>query len=689
MPPLVLDLADPAATDPGLSGAKAANLARARAAGFPIVPGVVLTTHAVGIGHATPGVRAAIVSAVVHTLGRLDGTVLIVRSSSTIEDIGTSSMAGRFTSLLDVRGDAALYDAIDAVVRSADRVRDVDGTRRPIAVLIQRQIDAAVGGVMFGIDPVTGDRHHMVIEAVAGGPDQLVGGTVMADHYTITRWGRYVSVTRDGHAPPLTRDQRHVLARLARRAERTYGSPQDIEWLIDPSGRVWFLQSRPVTAAPTGPDRHHRGARLGPGPLAETFPDPLRPLEVDLWIEPLRSGLIRSLQTVGAVPTRRLERSPVVAVVGGRVAVDLDLIGDNGPGSIRRRRTPARMLRRLAVAWRVGRLRVVLPRLAGEVIRTIDDDLAALPHPRTMATAELAALLHDARAELATAHTYEMLAGMLLPTGVDDGPVVTAGGLALGALVAGRAEGWDDRTLIERFPAVLALTAPRLGTLTTLPASPASAPNLDGELSAREALRLRVRWLQELTMRLADELGRRLVTAGAIAEAGHLAHLTLDELRGMVQGGPAPTDLVSRLGVVSEAPLPASFHLGPENTIHRDPSTGESGRRAPGCGVPAGGGRAAGIVVHSVAEAVASSDRGEPTVLVTEHLTPDLATVLGRIVGLISETGSALSHLAILARESGVATVAAVEGARRRHPVGSHVIVDGHTGEILVTEAVR
>jgi pyruvate,water dikinase len=692
VPPLVLDLDDPAAADPDLTGAKAANLARARVAGFPIVPGVVVTTDAVDRGHTTPAVRAALEAAIDHTIGRLGDVDLVVRSSSTIEDIGTSSMAGRFTSVLGVRSEAGLHDAIDMVVRSADRVRDVDGERRPIAVLVQRQVEAAVGGVMFGIDPVTGDRHHMVIEAVAGGPDRLVGGTVAADHYTVTRRGRYVAVIRDGHAPPLTRDQRHVLARLARRAERTFGSPQDIEWLIDPSGRVWFLQSRPVTAAPPEVERRHRGVRLGPGPLAETFPDPLRPLEIDLWVEPLRTGLIRSLRTVGAVSARRLDQSPIVTVVGGRVAVDLDLIGD-GRGGVRRRLNPGRMLRRLVAAWRVGRLRVALPALADAVTRTIDDDLAGIPHPRTLDIGDLTALLVAARVEMATAHTYEILAGMLLDRDADldaDGsPAVTAAGSALVALVDGRAAGWDDRTLVSRAPGVLALTVPRLGALPQLPAASSVAPPVDGGMSARESLRLRARWLQELTSRIVQEVGERLVTAGVLERFDHVAHLSLDELVDVARGGPPPADLGARSDVAPSPPLPLSFRLAADGWLHPDPSTQPFGRRPPGSGVPAGGGRAEGVVVHSAADAVESAGRGEPVVLVTEHLTPDLASVLGHIVGLVAESGSALSHLAILARESGVATVAALDGARRRLPVGSHVVVDGHTGEVLSLEVAR
>jgi rifampicin phosphotransferase len=71
---------------------------------------------------------------------------------------------------------------------------------------------------------------------------------------------------------------------------------------------------------------------------------------------------------------------------------------------------------------------------------------------------------------------------------------------------------------------------------------------------------------------------------------------------------------------------------------------------------------------------------------VVDVLAPALATKLPGLVGLVSETGSALSHLAILAREMGVPTVVAVAGARQRFPEGSSVVVDGLTGEVVLVE---
>jgi pyruvate,water dikinase len=59
--------------------------------------------------------------------------------------------------------------------------------------------------------------------------------------------------------------------------------------------------------------------------------------------------------------------------------------------------------------------------------------------------------------------------------------------------------------------------------------------------------------------------------------------------------------------------------------------------------------------------------------------------LLPSLGGLVAETGSVLSHLAILAREYGVQTVVAVRDALHRYPPGTRLLVDGDTGEVLVT----
>lgn len=106
------------------------------------------------------------------------------------------------------------------------------------------------------------------------------------------------------------------------RLEQIFGCPQDIEWAVV-DGELTVLQSRPVTT-------EIRGVPSGPlyGPVAETFPLPLMPLEEDLWVPPLRNGVREALRLSGTVSEDDLQESGLVIVVDDRVALDLGITGE-------------------------------------------------------------------------------------------------------------------------------------------------------------------------------------------------------------------------------------------------------------------------------------------------------------------------------------------------------------------------
>ena len=290
--PPVVHIDDELAREPSVAGAKAAALARARARGLSVLPGFAVTTagaEALASGTATRD-HAVALHAAWQALSDAGKRPLVVRSSSTVEDGGSQSMAGMFTSLLDVRGWEAFLAAVDEVIGS--------GGDAPIAVLVQPFIQPQWGGVLFGADPVTGRTDRLVVAAVPGGPDRLVSGQVDGIQLTLSARGRLRDGGDDVPAALRARRTRRGLVRLARKAAATFGGPQDIEWAIDDDGHFVMLQSRPITAI--GDEARAVGPVLGPGPVAETFGLPLRPLEEDLWVAPLRDGLREALAITGA-----------------------------------------------------------------------------------------------------------------------------------------------------------------------------------------------------------------------------------------------------------------------------------------------------------------------------------------------------------------------------------------------------
>jgi len=662
----VIDLGDARAIDPATAGAKAAALARAGVAGLPVLPGFVITTSAdIDVD------RDAIEEAWIRLSS--DGRPLIVRSSSTVEDADASSMAGRFRTVVGVHGWEAFIDAVREVLGSAS---SLPGIEAPMAVLVQAMLDPVRGGVLFGVDPVTGDRRHFVVESVHGSPKALVDGVATACHIAIRRpglWARRAGGRRGGARP--TRVDLFRLAALARRAERVFGAPQDIEWAVDRTHHTWLLQSRPVTAV--GEATAATGPVLGPGPIGETFPQPLSPLEEELFLDPLREGIVGALRAVGAVSSARIEASPIAITIGGRVAADLELLGfAPRRHAVWRAVDPRRGARRLAAAWHTGRLRLAMPEEAAALLERTDDWLARIPALGTLGDDALLALLDDAAERLRGLHGHQVLAGMLLPA-EEHGPGAAA--LAIDAVSACRARGQRDEEVVAEAPVTLALAPPRIAPVAGLPDVVAEGHGRSvtvplSAIGAREALRVRARWVDELAARVAWSLGCRLARSGRLRDAGDVRFLRREEVAQVVHGGPVPDDLAARAAARPGPPLPVTFRLTPAGTVVPEPVRGCGDR-----GVPAGGGRGSG-------EVRSAACAGPGDVLVVDVLAPALATKLPGLAGLVSETGSALSHLAILAREMGVPTVVAVAGARRRFPEGSSVVVDGLTGEVALVE---
>lgn len=279
------------------AGGKAANLGELIHAGFPVPDGVCVTTDAFAlflddvpglqalldeVRGLDPGevaaardVGARIRAALAHTrmprqvatevrsaLLRMDpNEAFAVRSSATAEDLPDASFAGQQDTHLDVRGEAALLDAIRrcwaslftdrAIVYRARNGFDARSVR--LAVAVQRMVHADVSGVMFTVDPVSQHRHTLVIDAAAGLGEALVGGEVTPDAYRVDRRDlrileRTIAEPDGPAARPILDDARIVeLARMGCEVEAHVGAPQDLEWALA-DGRLHLLQSRPITS---------------------------------------------------------------------------------------------------------------------------------------------------------------------------------------------------------------------------------------------------------------------------------------------------------------------------------------------------------------------------------------------------------------------------------------------------------
>ncbi len=203
-----------------------------------------------------------------------DDAAVAVRSSALGEDSAEATFAGQQDTYLWVRGLDAICDAVHKCWASlynpeAVAYRERFGVENPaMGVTVQLMVDAAVSGVMFTCNPVSGDRSMVAVNASWGLGLAVVGGEVTPDDYLVSKitgevvrqtindkaieyvpggdGPRRVDVAGERRTQPCLTDLGPLLA-LARRIEGHFGAPQDIEWAIDRDGELFVLQSRPVT----------------------------------------------------------------------------------------------------------------------------------------------------------------------------------------------------------------------------------------------------------------------------------------------------------------------------------------------------------------------------------------------------------------------------------------------------------
>jgi phosphohistidine swiveling domain-containing protein len=108
-----------------------------------------------------------------------------------------------------------------------------------------------------------------------------------------------------------------------------------------------------------------------------------------------------------------------------------------------------------------------------------------------------------------------------------------------------------------------------------------------------------------------------------------------------------------------------------------------------GIGASAGSGPVEGlaVVTNSVEDAVERIlGLTGPVVLVTHATDPAWSSLFGRLTAVVTEMGGAVSHAAVVARESGIPAVVGAHEATRRIRDGQRVRVDGAAGTIEAIE---
>lgn len=240
-------------------------------------------------------IRETVFGAYDDLQARFDAPVPVaVRSSATAEDLPGASFAGQQDTYLWLTSReavthhirecwASLYTSRAILYRLKNGISD---DSLSMAVAVQKMVNSRTSGVAITMNPANGDRSKITVDASYGVGEMVVSGQVTPDNIVLdkvmltvvseTIGDKHAELVPDFTAGELverdveegrrnrrclTDEELHSVAAMAKRAEKHYGCPQDVEWAFDadlPDGvNLLLLQSRPETvhsSKPSGTD---------------------------------------------------------------------------------------------------------------------------------------------------------------------------------------------------------------------------------------------------------------------------------------------------------------------------------------------------------------------------------------------------------------------------------------------------
>jgi len=307
----IVSLSDPAASDAGRFGPKAANQAALGHTGLPTPGGFCLSAQAymaqveaLGLTEVAekavtleyfearpfisqiriamfdepiiPEIQDPLLEAY-RALIAEKGKLVAVRSSSLMEDTEGSSFAGQFQTYLGIDNEKDFLTTVRACWGAlwASRAlrymesKDIKAVDTAMAVLVQPLIQAIAsgGGISQAADG------GMSVTATWGLGESIAQGEIVPDRYDMSGDGKHLDTAtgRKGHTihcahrheapttesvardqvmePCLSPAQAEEIAAMMRTAEGLIGGPVEVEWAMDEAG-IKMLQARPLHTEP-------------------------------------------------------------------------------------------------------------------------------------------------------------------------------------------------------------------------------------------------------------------------------------------------------------------------------------------------------------------------------------------------------------------------------------------------------
>ncbi|WP_297898574.1 phosphoenolpyruvate synthase [Methanobrevibacter sp.] len=304
--------------DVGIAGGKGANLGELTQAGIPVPPGFIVTAETYNkfmndtgifdnimdilngidinntkeLQKSAKKIKEIIIDApipedisalIIEAYNALcqkvgvEDVLVAIRSSATAEDLPEASFAGQQDTFLNIYGSESVIDYVRKCWASLFEARAIfyreennfEHSKVYIAVVVQEMVESEKAGVMFTVNPSTGEDVAL-IEGSWGLGEAVVSGSVTPDTYYVDKKSNEIlnfniadkkvmfeklpnGETKQVDVPEELRNKRVLseaelveLTEMGKRIQKHYGAPQDTEWAFY-DNTLFMLQSRPIT----------------------------------------------------------------------------------------------------------------------------------------------------------------------------------------------------------------------------------------------------------------------------------------------------------------------------------------------------------------------------------------------------------------------------------------------------------
>ena len=210
--------------------------------------------------------------------GGLKDVPVAVRTSATAEDTADASFAGQGDTFLNVVGETNVLNRVRDCWSSLFTPRSLfyqvkkhyDNFKIGVAVPVQKLVQSEISGIAFTVNPVTNEKNQIIVETIWGLGEYIVQGVVSPDQHIINKndWSvvsenhveqktqllRSEHETKEIDVPKSKQNKIKIsvstaikIAKIGQKLQNHYGKPQDIEFAIDNKGKLFIVQTRPIT----------------------------------------------------------------------------------------------------------------------------------------------------------------------------------------------------------------------------------------------------------------------------------------------------------------------------------------------------------------------------------------------------------------------------------------------------------